>query len=111
TWPAQRTGTGQVTTVSFQVPPGSLGFWSNRLKELRVDHRMVTAFDSDSLVLRDADGIEIALVAQASDDRWKPWPEAPVDPEHAIRAGCCSRSPPTVRVSPSTSRPRSSAPL
>jgi len=85
TWPAQRTGTGQVTTVSFQVPPGSLGFWSNRLKELRVDHRMVTAFDSDSLVLRDADGIEIALVAQASDDRWKPWPEAPVDPEHAIR--------------------------
>ncbi len=85
TWPAQRTGTGQVTTVSFQVPPGSLGFWSNRLKELRVDHRMVTAFDSDSLVLHDADGIEIALVAQASDDRWKPWPEAPVDPEHAIR--------------------------
>ena len=33
TWPPQRKGSGQVTTVSFQVPAGSLGFWSNRLKE------------------------------------------------------------------------------
>ena len=84
-WPAQRTGGGQVTTVSFQVPAGSLGFWSNRLKNLDVDHRMVTRFDADALVLRDADGIELDLVAQAGDERWKPWREAPVDPEHAIR--------------------------
>jgi len=85
TWPKQRAGSGQVTTVSFQVPPGSLGFWSNRLKELTVDHRMVTTFETDALMLRDADGIELALVAQASDDRWKPWPDGPVDEEHAIR--------------------------
>ncbi len=85
TWPKQRAGSGQITTVSFQVPPGSLGFWSNRLKELRVDHRMVTTFETDALMLRDADGIELALVAQASDDRWKPWPDGPVDEEHAIR--------------------------
>ncbi|TMF35073.1 MAG: ring-cleaving dioxygenase, partial [Chloroflexi bacterium] len=85
TWPKQRAGSGQITTVSFQVPPGSLGFWSNRLKELRVDYRMVTTFETDALMLRDADGIELALVAQASDDRWKPWPDGPVDEEHAIR--------------------------
>jgi glyoxalase family protein len=86
TWPKQRTGSGQVTTVAFQVPPGSLlGFWSNRLKDLRVDHRMVTTFDIDALMLHDPDGIELALVAQASDDRWKPWPDGPVDPDHAIR--------------------------
>jgi len=85
TWPKQRAGSGQITTVSFQVPPGSLGFWSNRLKELRVDHRMVTTFETDALMLHDADGIELALVAQASDDRWKPWPDGPVDEEHAIR--------------------------
>ena len=85
TWPKQRAGSGQITTVSFQVPPGSLGFWSNRLKELRVDHRMVTTFETDALMLRDADAIELALVAQASDDRWKPWPDGPVDEEHAIR--------------------------
>jgi len=86
TWPKQRTGSGQVTTVAFQVPPGSLlGFWSNRLKDLRVDHRMVTTFDMDALMLHDPDGIELALVAQASDDRWKPWPDGPVDADHAIR--------------------------
>ena len=84
-WPHRRTGSGQVTTVSFQVPPGSLGFWSSRLKNLDVDHRMISKFDVDALVLEDADGIEIELVAEATDDRWKPWPDAPVDPDHAIR--------------------------
>ena len=84
-WPGQRAGSGQVTTVGFQVPSGSLGFWSNRLKALRVDHRMVSRFDSDSLVLHDPDGIELELVARAADDRWTPWPDGPVDTEHAVR--------------------------
>jgi glyoxalase family protein len=85
TWPQQRAGSGQVTTVSFQVPAGSLGFWSNRLKDLAVDHRMVNRFDSDVLALRDADGIELELVANATDDRWQPWKDGPVDVQHAIR--------------------------
>ncbi len=85
TWPSQRAGSGQVPTVSFQVPSGSLGFWSKRLNDMRVDHRMVTRFDADSLVLHDADGIQLELVAQAADDRWVPWREGPVDEEHAIR--------------------------
>ena len=85
TWPNQRTGTGQVTTVAFQVPAGSLDFWSSRLNKLGVDHGPVTRFDADALVLRDADGIEIELVAQAANDRWVPWPDAPVGEDHAIR--------------------------
>src|SRR5215471_12319635 len=85
TWPKQRAGVGQITTVSFQVPTGSLGFWSKRLKDFDADHRMVSGHDADALVLHDPDGIELNLVAQSSDDRWKPWPDAPVDPEHAIR--------------------------
>jgi glyoxalase family protein len=36
-------------------------------------------------VLRDPDGIELELVSQAKDDRWVPWPDAPVDKDHAIR--------------------------
>jgi glyoxalase family protein len=85
TWPKQRAGSGQVTTVSFQVPEGSLGFWSNRMKGLGVDHRMVSRFDSDVLTLRDVDGIQLELVATANDDRWQPWKEGPVDEQHAIR--------------------------
>src|SRR5438309_11588093 len=63
TWPSRRAGSGQVTTVSFQVPSGSLGFWSTRLNKLGVDHRLVTLSDADALVLHDADGIQLALVA------------------------------------------------
>jgi len=85
TWPKQRAGSGQVTTVSFQVPEGSLGFWSSRMKDLGVDHRMVSTFDSDVLTFRDVDGIQLELVANASDDRWQPWKDGPVDQQHAIR--------------------------
>ena len=84
-WPAKRTGSGQVTTVSFAVPHGSLGYWEARLRKLGVEHRRAHRFDTESLVLQDADGIEIELVAKAVDDRWVPWPDSPVDMEHAIR--------------------------
>ena len=85
TWPKQHAGSGQVTTVSFQVPGGSLDFWANRLRELGVDHQKVSRFGTDALTLRDADGIQLELVGQAANDRWVPWREAPVDEEHAIR--------------------------
>jgi glyoxalase family protein len=84
-WPKQRRGSGQVTTVSFAVPAGSLGFWNDRLRRLGVEHREVDRFDTHALVLEDPDGIEIELVGQASDERWKPWRDGPVEAEHAIR--------------------------
>jgi glyoxalase family protein len=85
TWPARKTGSGQVTVVSFAVPKTALDFWSNRLKKLGVESRRVSRFETDAVVLRDADGIEIELVGEATDDRWKPWPDGPVDRDHAIR--------------------------
>jgi glyoxalase family protein len=84
-WPRQRAGSGQVTTVGFQVPATSLEFWSGRLKELGVEHSRVTRFDADALVLSDADGIQVELVGDADDERWQPWPDGPVDRDHAIR--------------------------
>ena len=85
TWPKQRAGSGQVTTVAFQAPRGSLDFWSARLKKLGIDHQRTARFDADTLVLRDPDGIQIELVGVADDARWEPWAEAPVGREHAIR--------------------------
>ena len=85
TWPQRKTGSGQVTTVSFAIPERSLDFWSNRLKRLGVESRRVSRFETDALVLRDADGIEIELVGQASDEGWRPWPDGPVDKDNAIR--------------------------
>jgi glyoxalase family protein len=85
TWPKQKAGSGQVTTVSFAVPERALDFWGNRLEKLGVDHHRVSRFDTDSLVLHDADGIELELVGKADDSHWRPWRESPVDAEHAIR--------------------------
>jgi glyoxalase family protein len=85
TWPKRRAGSGQVTTVSFAVPHGSLDFWSSRLRTLGVQGRRVERFDTASIVMQDPDGIEIELAGKATDDRWVPWPDAPVGLDHAIR--------------------------
>jgi glyoxalase family protein len=84
-WPERKTGSGQVTTVSFAVPKDSLDFWSGRLRKLGIDASRTSRFDQDLIVLRDPDGIEIELVGHATDERWVPWPDAPVDSDHAIR--------------------------
>src|SRR6266699_2245823 len=57
--PWRPAGSGQVTVVSLAVPARSLEYWSGRLRELG---------------------------GEASDERWKPWPDGPVDPHHAIRS-------------------------
>jgi glyoxalase family protein len=84
-WPKRKTGSGQVTTVSFAVPRESLDFWNGRLGKLGVKVSRTNRFGTDALVLADADGIELELVGDASDERWVPWPDSPVAEEHAIR--------------------------
>jgi len=78
-------GTGQVTTVAFAVPAPALDYWSRRLRELGVEAQRSSRFDADVLVLQDPDRMELALVGQAVDERWVPWPDGPVPVEHAIR--------------------------
>ena len=85
-WPDRRAGSGQVTTVSFAVPAGSLDFWAAHLSKLGVEASRASRFGTDALVLADADGIELELVADVSPKfRWVPWPDGPMDRDHAIR--------------------------
>jgi glyoxalase family protein len=85
TWPKRKAGSGQVTTVSFAVPHGSLDFWSSRLRELGIPAQRTSRFGNDSIVCVDPDGIEVELAGKASDQMWVPWPDAPVGLDHAIR--------------------------
>src|SRR5713101_3544761 len=84
--PWRPAGSGQVTVVSFAVPGRSLEFWAGRLRELSVEATRTIRFGIDTLVLRDFDGIQVELTGEASDERWKPWPDGPVDPHHQIRS-------------------------
>lgn len=85
TWPRRRAGGGQVTTVSFAVPSGSLDYWTDRLRRLGVESRRTNRFGTEAIVVSDPDGIELELVAHADDARWQPWQESPVDAQHAVR--------------------------
>ena len=78
-------GTGQVLTVAFAVPEGSLGAWSQRLRRAGLEVESVRRFGAEALMLRDPDQIELALVGDARDDRWVPWAESPVPEAEQIR--------------------------
>jgi glyoxalase family protein len=87
-WPSAARGvqgSGQLTETAFSVPPGSLGFWRDRLTAAGVEVSPVPKrFDDELLGFADPDGLGLELVGAAEDDRW-PWTEGSVRTEHAIR--------------------------
>ena len=70
-WPGARRGargSGQVTTVSFAVPPNSIAFWKERLRANHVIAEEIAGrFGNNALRFLDPDGLQLELVAQ--DDR------------------------------------------
>lgn len=81
-------GHGLSTEVSLAVPPGSLGFWSERLQRygIRIEAPEVR-FGQPALPLRDPHGLRVALVE--SEDSlghpFTPWAASPIPVEHQIR--------------------------
>jgi glyoxalase family protein len=84
-WPQRRMGSGQVSTVSFSIPPKARDFWISRLSTLGVQSGTKTRFDSDAIVVTDPDGIELELIAAPTNQPWVPWQDGPIDEDHAIR--------------------------
>ena len=83
-----REGWGLSSEVSLAVPPGSVGFWSERLRRFNVTLGTAEVrFDHDALPLRDPHGLHVALIeSQDSFDRpFAPWEGSPVPVEHQIR--------------------------
>jgi glyoxalase family protein len=83
-----RTGThgaGQISTTSFSVPRGSLGWWRSHLTGRGV--KVADApprFGDASLECRDSSGLNFELVESSRDTR-APWTTAGVGEEAAIR--------------------------
>lgn len=79
-------GAGQATVTSFRVPLESLGYWRDRLSGLEVKQDEPAArFEREVLVFYDPDGLRLELVAEDRGEAFRPWSEAPVPAEHAIR--------------------------
>ena len=100
-WPgAQRgiRGTGQIEATAFAIPPDSIGYWRERLKQHYVTaERTSTRFGEEVIRSIDPDGLLIELIDVAADApatpkpgeggspaNIEPWPDSPVPAEHAI---------------------------
>jgi glyoxalase family protein len=88
-WPAAHRGArgaGEVESTAFAIPPGSVGYWLERLKEYHVSaERMPERFGQEVIRLLDTDGMLLELTASKSSDEVQPWIEGPVPAEHSIR--------------------------
>jgi glyoxalase family protein len=88
-WPGARRGrrgVGQATVTGFAVPADSIGFWSDRLRQLGVNHQPATRrLEEEVLTVLDPDGLLLELVASGSEDGPEPWLDGPIPPAHAIR--------------------------
>jgi catechol 2,3-dioxygenase-like lactoylglutathione lyase family enzyme len=82
-----RLGTGLVAAVGFAIPPGSLGFWIERLLAQGVRYQGPTRrFEEPVLAFADPDGLALELIATERALEMPGWADGPVPPEHAIRA-------------------------
>ena len=91
-WPGARRGirgTGQVEATAFAIPPNSIGYWLERLKQNHVTAEKTPArFGEEVIRLLDPDGLVIELIAVAagvSSANIEPWPESPIPAEHVLR--------------------------
>jgi glyoxalase family protein len=79
-------GLGQTNSVAFLVPPGSLGFWQERLKKYtgNID-KVQTRFDEELLTFTDPHGLPIELVAREDAVSTQFWAQGPISEIYAIR--------------------------
>src|SRR4051794_1040525 len=88
-WPGARRGirgTGQVQATAFAIPPDSIGYWLERLKQQHVTaERTSPRFGEEVIRLIDPDGLLIELIASRSHGQVDLWPDSHVPTEHALR--------------------------
>src|ERR671924_185706 len=88
-------GTGQVAAISFLIPPGSMDYWTDRLKRNHISFVGPSKRLSDEFIsFHDPDGLMLELISPSSNNFQSPqqllpdnnvWKESPITPEHAIR--------------------------
>jgi glyoxalase family protein len=84
--PPGRRGVGLTNEVALAVPPGTLGWWAERLRAAGITTREpTTRFDEPVLPFDDPDGLGLALVETGDTREFTPWAESPVDASRQIR--------------------------
>ena len=88
-WPNARRGgrgTGQIDATGFTTPPGSFGYWLERLKKNHISaERAPKRFGQDMIRFADPDGLMLELIASEPASEVEAWPESSVPAEHSLR--------------------------
>jgi glyoxalase family protein len=88
-WPNMepgRLGIGLTVETSFAVPPGSLAYWQDRLKQYSVEHgASESRFGEQTLPLSDPHGLPLALVESGDERQFVPWENSTVPQEYQLR--------------------------
>jgi glyoxalase family protein len=90
-WPGARRGirgSGQGEATAFAVPPDSIGYWLERLRQNHVAaERASVRFGNEVIRFLDPDGLLIELATVVPDvlpANIEPWADSPVPAEHAL---------------------------
>lgn len=79
-------GAGQTKTVTYAIPPDSLGYWIDRLESHNIDVTGPTdRFGETVIEFDDPDGITLALCATEDAPAGHPWETSPVPEKHQLR--------------------------
>jgi len=88
-WPNMhkgRVGNGETSGVAYSIPKGSISYWRDRLASMRVAiDKEASRFGEEVLIFKDAEGIQIELVATDDPSTIQIWNEGPIPEQHALR--------------------------
>ena len=79
-------GTGMATGIGYSVPKGSLEFWLERFKQLKVKHESINErFGEQFLAFEDPDGLQLELIVPANQDQRASWVTGEINAQSAIK--------------------------
>lgn len=80
-------GVGMATEIGYTVPAGSLQFWTDRFKSLKVPHSsLLQRFGEQVLLFEDHDGLKLSLTEGSSLSSETLWETAGIDKTVALRS-------------------------
>ncbi|MBY0309797.1 VOC family protein [Patescibacteria group bacterium] len=79
-------GSGEVDSIYYAIPPGSIEYWKQRAETfLVIQEEKQLPFGETCLMIKDPDGPKIGLVEATVDDAVQHWADGPIPHEHSLR--------------------------
>ncbi|MCF7758250.1 ring-cleaving dioxygenase [Paenibacillus xylanexedens] len=82
--PRGKIGGGQVGITSYVIPPGSIGFWQNRLEQYNIEVNKTSRFNEDLLQFEDGEGLRLELV-EREEGATSTWAHEGIPTDKAIK--------------------------